>query len=206
MKFAASFITALLVADKALAFVPHGVPSYTKARTSKLHMAMDLPPAAPATELPVIQQNSYGQPNDVRYSDFLKLVNGDRVEKVTFSADGTQLLGVDVDGARLKIESLPNDPDLLTQLTNHKVCRNHARLMRCYSRQSKHISLRSLSIHFTGRRDGPSSSRGQRTWRTRPELDLPSCSFCRSLLFEPTRRRYRHGWSRKSHGLWKVQG
>ncbi|KAL3904573.1 MAG: hypothetical protein SGILL_010013, partial [Bacillariaceae sp.] len=53
--------------------------------------------------------------------DFLKLVNGDKIEKVTFSADGTQLLGVDVDGSRLKIESLPNDPDLLTQLTTHKV-------------------------------------------------------------------------------------
>jgi cell division protease FtsH len=32
------------------------------------------------------------------------------------------LLGVDVDGTRLKIEALPNDPDLLTQLTEHKVC------------------------------------------------------------------------------------
>merc|ERR1712127_190756 len=29
--------------------------------------------------------------------------------------------GVDVDGTRLKIQSLPNDPDLLSQLTNHKV-------------------------------------------------------------------------------------
>jgi hypothetical protein len=58
---------------------------------------------------------------DVRYSEFLKMVNSDRVEKVTFSADGTKLLGVDVDGTRLQIESLPNDPDLLTQLTLHKV-------------------------------------------------------------------------------------
>jgi len=51
----------------------------------------------------------------------LKLINADRIEKVTFSADGTKLLGVDVDGARLKIEALPNNPDLLTSLTNHKV-------------------------------------------------------------------------------------
>jgi cell division protease FtsH len=58
---------------------------------------------------------------DVRYSDFLKLVNADRVEKVTFSADGTKLLGVDTDGVRLKLESLPNDPGLLNDLTNHKV-------------------------------------------------------------------------------------
>jgi cell division protease FtsH len=49
------------------------------------------------------------------------MINSDKIEKVTFSADGTQLLGVDVDGARLKIESLPNDPELLTQLTGHKV-------------------------------------------------------------------------------------
>jgi len=48
-------------------------------------------------------------------------VDGDRIEKVTFSADGTQLLGVDVDGTRIKLEALPNDPDLLTQLTSHKV-------------------------------------------------------------------------------------
>lgn len=86
-------------------------------------MAVDMPPPPPSTgDLPVIQANSYGQPTDVRYSDLLKLVNADRIEKVTFSADGTKLLGVDVDGARVKIEALPNDPDLLTQLTAHKVC------------------------------------------------------------------------------------
>jgi cell division protease FtsH len=85
-------------------------------------MAADMPPPPQSTsDLPVIQASAYGAPTDVRYSDFLKLVNADRLEKVTFSADGTQLLGVDVDGARLKIEALPNDPDLLTQLTQHKV-------------------------------------------------------------------------------------
>ena len=91
-------------------------------------MAVDLPPAEPSTtavstesSTPVIQRSQYG-PTDVRYSDFLKLVNGDKIEKVTFSADGTQLLGVDVDGTRLKIEALPNDPELLSQLTAHKVC------------------------------------------------------------------------------------
>lgn len=48
-----------------------------------------MPPAAPAPEesaLPAIQANPYGQPTEVRYSDFLKLVDADRVEKVTFSA------------------------------------------------------------------------------------------------------------------------
>lgn len=70
--------------------------------------------------VPVVQRSQYG-PTDVRYSDFLMLVDGDKIEKVTFSADGTQLLGVNVDGIRLKIEALPNDPDLLAQLTAHKV-------------------------------------------------------------------------------------
>merc|ERR1719287_78882 len=76
--------------------------------------------AAAADNLPVIQSRG-GAPGAVRYSDFLKLVKADRVEKVTFSSDGTQLLGVDTDGTRLKIEALPNDPDLLTELTGHKV-------------------------------------------------------------------------------------
>jgi cell division protease FtsH len=119
MKFSFSVVTALLLADHALAFVP--VVTQKAKFSSGRYMAADMPPAPVNNDLPVIQQNTYGQPSDVRYSDFLKLVNSDRIEKVTFSADGSQLLGVDVDGARVKIEALPNDPDLLTQLTTHKV-------------------------------------------------------------------------------------
>ena len=119
MKFSVSAVVSLLMADKALAFAP---PSFKSARTSsKQYMSLDMPAPSQENALPVIQPNSYG-PADVRYSDFLKLVNADKIEKVTFSADGTQLLGVDVDGVRLKIEALPNDPDLLSQLTSHKVC------------------------------------------------------------------------------------
>lgn len=62
-----------------------------------------------------------GDPTDVRYSDFLKKVNANELEKVTFSADGTRLLAVDSDGNRLKIDALPPDPDLLSSLTTHKV-------------------------------------------------------------------------------------
>lgn len=123
MKVASSVIAALVLADQATAFTPKS-PLYRSARngSSRRFMAdMPLPPSVETSNLPVIQRNEYGQPSDVRYSDFLKLVNGDRIEKVTFSSDGTQLLGVDVDGIRVKIEALPNDPDLLTQLTNHKV-------------------------------------------------------------------------------------
>jgi cell division protease FtsH len=86
-------------------------------------MTMDMPQPPPAStpDLPVIQRSAGGAPSDIRYSDFLKLVNADKIEKVTFAADGTKLLGVDTDGVRLQIESLPSDPDLLTQLTSHKV-------------------------------------------------------------------------------------
>jgi hypothetical protein len=49
------------------------------------------------------------------------MVKANKIEKVTFSLDGTQLLGVDTDGSWIKIEALPNDPQLLTDLTLHKV-------------------------------------------------------------------------------------
>lgn len=128
MKYSTYVVAALMLADHALAFVPPVSPINLKfsSSSSRTYAAgADMPPAAAIeqvkSDLPVVQANAYGQPTDVRYSDFLKLVNGDRIEKVTFSADGTQLLGVDVDGARLKIEALPNDPDLLNSLTTHKV-------------------------------------------------------------------------------------
>ena len=126
MKFAAATVVSLLLADHSAAFTPFS-PTTRQSSSSAL-FALDVDPAqvsAPATQVeqsavPVIQKNQYG-PSDVRYSDFLKLVDADKIEKVTFSADGTQLLGVDVDGTRLKIEALPNDPGLLSQLTDHKV-------------------------------------------------------------------------------------
>eukprot|EP00526_Cylindrotheca_closterium_P007690 CAMPEP_0113608070 /NCGR_PEP_ID=MMETSP0017_2-20120614/3723_1 /TAXON_ID=2856 /ORGANISM="Cylindrotheca closterium" /LENGTH=670 /DNA_ID=CAMNT_0000516719 /DNA_START=130 /DNA_END=2142 /DNA_ORIENTATION=+ /assembly_acc=CAM_ASM_000147 len=119
MKFSIAAITALLLADSAKAFVN---PSGPFSSSGPLNMAIDAPdmPPAASSDLPVIQRSQYG-PSDVRYSDFLRLVSGNRIEKVTFSSDGSQLLGVDVDGTRLKIESLPNDPSLLTELTDHKV-------------------------------------------------------------------------------------
>jgi cell division protease FtsH len=126
MKFATLAVVASLCSNlrEVSAFAPPASTQYTRA--THLSMALDMPPAeeasvvASSSDLPVIQSRG-GAPVDVRYSDFLKLVNGDRIEKVTFSADGTQLLGVDTDGTRIKLEALPNDPDLLTQLTNHKV-------------------------------------------------------------------------------------
>jgi cell division protease FtsH len=112
------------MAEQAAAFAPHS-PLATHHQSKKngerfMAMAVNMPPAATSVELPVIKQSGAG-PADVRYSDFLRLVSANRIEKATFSADGTQLLGVDVDGVRVKIESLPNDPSLLTELTDHKV-------------------------------------------------------------------------------------
>ena len=62
-----------------------------------------------------------GEPSDIRYSDFVNSVKSDKLEKVTFSSDGTRLLAIDTDGQRLKIDALPNDPELLSMLTQHKV-------------------------------------------------------------------------------------
>ena len=128
MKFSTlALIGSFLVQSNVNAFTPapsrvHNTHYRSNAKINTgLNMAMEEAPAtAAADNLPVIQSRG-GAPVDVRYSDFMKLVNADRVEKVTFSADGTQLLGVDTEGVRIKIEALPNDPDLLTQLTSHKV-------------------------------------------------------------------------------------
>jgi ATP-dependent Zn proteases len=58
---------------------------------------------------------------DLRYSKFLQMVQNNQIEKVTFSSTGNQLLGFSRDGMRIKLDALPNDPDLLTELADHKV-------------------------------------------------------------------------------------
>jgi len=124
MKFSTTAVLGLLFVEQAAPFTPVASPRHKLSTTSSssLSMAMDMPPPLPpTTPAPaIIEKNKYG-PSDVRYSEFIKLVNANKIETVTFSADGTQLLGVDADGTRLKIESLPNDPALLSQLTSHKV-------------------------------------------------------------------------------------
>jgi hypothetical protein len=121
MKFTITAVVGLLLSEQAIAFAPHTpvARKYSQGSSERSMAMVDMPPAT-TTEVPVIQKNSNG-PTDVRYSDFLRLVDSDKIEKVTFSADGTQLLGVDVDGTRITIEALPNDPALLNQLTSHKV-------------------------------------------------------------------------------------
>lgn len=135
MKLAASVIIAALVSHQVDAFVPSspghshtssGSGSFSSTSTMRrFALATNAPPPANNNNndapVVVLQENPFGQPSDVRYSDFLKLVNADRVEKVTFSADGTQLTGADIDGKAFQIQSLPNDPDMLTTLTEHAV-------------------------------------------------------------------------------------
>ena len=80
-----------------------------------------------------------GYIQDVRYSQFLKLVNKRRIERVTFSQDGTQLVGhlrtvrkqkwfsfkrirqQSENQYRVRINHLPNDPTLLTTLTDYNI-------------------------------------------------------------------------------------
>jgi len=121
MKYSSIAIIGLLFSNNEInAFTPSSILNSKASSNTMRQMAMEEAAPAPAAEnMPVIQ--SRGGVADVRYSDFLKLVDGNKVEKVTFSADGTQLLGVDTDGTRIKIEALPNDPDLLNSLTSHKV-------------------------------------------------------------------------------------
>lgn len=121
MKFSLTALMSFQLAHQAIAFAPNSPVAKQfgggTRSSSAMSMAIDMPPVA---DVPVIEKSSYG-PTGVRYSDFVKLVDGDKIEKVTFSSDGTELLGVDVDGTRIKIEALPNDPALLNQLTSHKV-------------------------------------------------------------------------------------
>jgi cell division protease FtsH len=78
-------------------------------------------PAAFAADLPVTASPSVRQVEEIRYSEFLNQVEDDRIEKVSFSSDGQRLLAVDTDGNRVKMDAIPNDPELLATLTKHKV-------------------------------------------------------------------------------------
>jgi len=123
MKFTSiALLGSFLMNNNVAAFTPANI-ARSAPRSKARFMAMEeaaAPVTSAAENLPIVQSRG-GAPVDVRYSDFLRLVNADKIEKVTFSSDGTQLLGVDTEGVRVKIESLPNDPELLTQLTGHKV-------------------------------------------------------------------------------------
>ncbi|CAM9252067.1 unnamed protein product [Choristocarpus tenellus] len=85
-------------------------------------MAVDAPlPAEQAGPVAMQSQQTVTAVQEVRYSDFIEQVEKDEIEKVSFSYDGKRLVAVDTDGERVKMDSIPNDPELLTILTKHKV-------------------------------------------------------------------------------------
>jgi len=55
-----------------------------------------------------------------KYSQFIQEVEGNRVEKVSISADRTKALVTAQDGAKVFV-NLPNDPDLINILTKHNI-------------------------------------------------------------------------------------
>ena len=61
-----------------------------------------------------------GAPEKWIYSKFLDEVEKDHVEKVTFAPDGKKAVGVNDDGDRFTVD-IPNDPNLLSFLVQHKV-------------------------------------------------------------------------------------
>ena len=61
-----------------------------------------------------------GAPEKWIYSKFLDEVEKNHVEKVTFSPDGKKAVGTDDDGDRFTVD-IPNDPNLLSFLVQHKV-------------------------------------------------------------------------------------
>jgi len=94
--------------------------------SDKLVNAADYAPATPppAVTPSIVKQAPKaaqpGIPEKWIYSKFLDEVEKDNVEKVTFSPDGKRAVGVDDDGDRFTVD-IPNDPNLLSFLVQHKV-------------------------------------------------------------------------------------
>lgn len=90
-------------------------------------MAVDgLSPATPPPSQVRMKQQlnpKAAQPGSVQkwsYSMFLDEVEKNNVEKVTFSPDGKKAVGLNDDGDRFSVD-IPNDPNLLSFLVQHKV-------------------------------------------------------------------------------------
>jgi cell division protease FtsH len=82
---------------------------------------MSIPSSLPQSDyIPQQEKIPRGRIVQMRYSNFLKMVDNDLIQKATFSSDGAKLLGVDKYGALIKID-VPDDPGLLTQMVEHNV-------------------------------------------------------------------------------------
>ena len=96
----------------------------TSLATSSVSHAADYAPAqAPPTLTPqLVTKKSIkaGTPEKWIYSKFLDEVEKNDVEKVTFAPDGKKAVGVNTDGDRFTVD-IPNDPNLLSFLVQHKV-------------------------------------------------------------------------------------
>ncbi|KAL3805128.1 hypothetical protein HJC23_003356 [Cyclotella cryptica] len=100
----------------------------------------------PRQRHPIAASSSSSPIRDIRYSQFLSLVKRHKIERVTIDSDGTQLIGQlsassrkrswisklfpffhrksassNISAGRIRINQLPNDPDLLPTLTKHHV-------------------------------------------------------------------------------------
>ena len=88
--------------------------------------AADYAPASAPPLVPQIAKSNApkaaqsGPPTKWIYSKFLDEVGKNGIEKVTFSPDGKKALAIDDDGDRYTID-IPNDPNLLSFLVQHKV-------------------------------------------------------------------------------------
>jgi len=78
------------------------------------------PQIVPEAIRPAPKAAQPGIPEKWIYSKFLDEVEKNHVEKVTFSPDGKKAVGVDDDGDKFTVD-IPNDPNLLSFLVQHKV-------------------------------------------------------------------------------------
>jgi cell division protease FtsH len=78
------------------------------------------PPSVPQVTLAAPRPVQASTTEKWIYSRFLDEVENDRVEKITFSPEGKTAAGVNSDGDRFRVD-IPNDPNLLSFLVQHKV-------------------------------------------------------------------------------------
>ena len=96
---------------------------FSSLSSSAVNAADYAPATAPpslAPQLVTKQSIRAGTPEKWIYSKFLDEVEKNDVEKVTFSPDGKKAVGVNTDGDRFTVD-IPNDPNLLSFLVQHKV-------------------------------------------------------------------------------------
>ena len=91
--------------------------------SSTVHAADYAPAASPPSLTPQLitkQSTRAGAPEKWIYSKFLDEVESNDVEKVTFSPNGKKAIVIDTGGDRFTVD-IPNDPNLLSFLVQHKV-------------------------------------------------------------------------------------